>query len=713
MNIHTMNLLTHIHNCRLFYLLFYFSSIVYCVPVSAQETAKCKTIDRLVSAFEELHYAPITYNDESSAAIFTRFMDELDPYHLYLTSEDRDILFLSKYKLDDEVRNRSCNFLHKAVSRYKKGLIRAKQHIAKLEKNAFELSKSDTLVYIPDYSIEDIGTAALHERWRKWLKHKIISRLYSPSTEHPKPYLKSNQELAKNVERIRKAVCEKEIKIINEKIEALKQSSNFVFNSFFNAIAHQYDPHTDFFSISDKQLFESFLSDESLSFGFEFSENKAGDLEIISVIPGGPAWKSNDLHKGDVLQRLQVSEHLEYDLTLVTESKLTTILKSIEQEPVILTVKKISGQLKSITLVKEVISNEENAINSFLLSGEKKMGYISLPTFYTEMENANRLGCANDFAKELIGLNREGIEGLIIDLRSNGGGSVKEALELAGIFIDAGPLFVSRDGDGTLSVLKDPNRGTIYDGPVVVLIDKLSASASEIFASTLQDYDRAVIVGGSSYGKSTGQLILPLLNKEDYKRLKFWDMDSDFGFLKVTTSKFYRISGKTHQLHGVQPDIHLPQLLEGFNFGEATYATALSSDSIQKKLYYTLLPELPISQLKVKSAGRLASHQNFKEIDLAKPLVGKVWGTEAATLHIGLDHYRTYQKQIFELSEKWDKLSERDIADYHVELSAYDQETVAADPQIKAIYDIRKKTLARDIYVEEAFYILMDLIYLK
>jgi len=241
----------------------------------------------------------------------------------------------------------------------------------------------------------------------------------------------------------------------------------------------------------------------------------------------------------------------------------------------------------------------------------------------------------------------------------------------------------------------------------------LSASASEVFASTLQDYNRAVIVGGDSYGKSTGQLILPLLQKDDYKRLNFWDMDSDFGFVKVTTSKFYRISGKTHQLNGVIPDIKLPQMLEGYNFGEHTYPTALPADSIYKKLYLRLLPALPISKLKVNSEQRLASHQNFKEIQKAKSLVGKVWGTTDQTLIIGIDPYRQYQKQVFELSEKWDRLSERVISDYQVVLSAYDQQVIETDPQIKAIYDIRKQHLAQDIYVEEAYYILRDLIYLQ
>lgn len=701
------------HN-RFFFLLFAVLFSFSFHSIIAQEDApKCKTIERLVNALEELHYAPISYSDSNSATIFTRFIDELDPYHLYLTSTDRDILYLYKYKIDDEIRAQSCTFLNKTISRYSNGLEKAKELIIKQKEIAFDLKKNDTLVHIPAYSLAENESKALGERWRKWLKHKTISRLFSPSAEQPKPYLFSDDEILKKEEKIRRAICDKELRTIDEKLDELEASSNFVTISFFNALAHQYDPHTDFFSVSDKQLFEEYLSDENLSFGLEVAENKDGELEISSLIPGGPAWKSNVLHKGDVLQRLQLNDGTEYDLTLLTESRITSIIKKIEKEETIFTVQKVSGQLKSVTLVKEVISNDDNAINSFLLSGKSKLGYISLPSFYTEMENANNLGCANDFAKELIGLTREGIEGLVIDLRSNGGGSVKEAIELAGIFIDAGPLFVSKDKAGELRTIKDPNRGTIYDGPVVVLLNKLSASASEIFAATLQDYHRAVIVGGTSYGKSTGQLILPLLNKEDYKRMSFWNMQTDFGFVKVTTSKFYRISGRTHQLHGVIPDIHLPQMLEGFGFGEKTYPTALSSDSIRKKLYYRLLPKLPISKLKVKSASRLASHQNFKEIEAAKPLVNQVWGTKASTLYIGLNSYRAYQKQVFDLSEKWENLSEREISDYTVVLSAYDQQTIAADPQIKAIYDVRQKSLAKDIYVEEAYHILLDLIQLE
>ena len=674
---------------------------------------KCNTVERLISALEELHYSPIQYNDSISAAIFTRFLNELDPYHLYFTSADRDILYLAKYKLDDEIKAGSCEFLNKTLERYKNGLIRAKKVITKLQTQAFKLQQNDTLEYIPDYNLEEVAEGYLQKRWRKWLKHKTITRLFSPSVKHPKPYLRPTEELLALEPNIRKAVCAKELKIIDEKLQDLSESNNFVNNSFFNAIAHQYDPHTDYFSVSEKQFFESLLEDQALSFGFDFAENKEGDLEITTITPGGPAWKSNELHKGDILQRLSIGNDNEYDLTLITENRFEKILQPIDKTPVVLTVRKVSGQLKSVTLVKEVIRNDENAINSFILSGTKKVGYIALPSFYTETENANMLGCANDFAKELIGLKREDIEGLVIDLRNNGGGSVKEAIELAGIFIDAGPLFVASDNEGNLTTIKDPNRGTIYDGPVIILMNKLSASASEVFASTLQDYNRALIIGTASYGKSTGQLILPLLNKDDYKRLSFWDMDAGFGFVKVTTSKFYRIAGNTHQLNGVQPDIYLPEILEGFQLGEYTYPTALAADSIIKKLYYTLLPEIPISQLKVKSQQRLASHQNFKEINTAKDLVGEVWGLGESTLYIGLEPYRKYQKKLFELSERWENLSERTINNYKVQLSNYDKENISVDPQIEAIYDIRKKKISRDIYVEEAFNVLMDMINLN
>jgi len=662
---------------------------------------------------DELHFSPITYTDTVSSAIFEQFINELDPYQLYLTSADRDVLFLYQYKLDDEIRNEQCDFIGKVVDRYQKGMVRAQAIIKELAEVPFNLNHTDTLAYIPDYDLNDIEAEHLKDRWRKWLKYKVISRLFSPTSEQPEPFKVATDVLASKEVEIRKAICEKERKLIHEKLTSLEETSNFVTDIFFNAISHQYDPHSNFFSISDKEVFESLLADENLSFGFEIMENAEGNVEIISLVPGGPAWNSNDLHKGDVLQRLTLVDGTEYDLTLLTLDGMDNIFKRIKKEEVVLTVKKVSGQLKSIRLVKEVIRNDENAINSFVLSGEKKMGYISLPSFYTEMGNESQLGCANDFAKELIGLNREGIEGLVIDLRNNGGGSVKEAIELAGIFIDAGPLFVSSDRGEVLTVLKDPNRGTIYNGPVIILLNKLSASASELFAATLQDYNRAVIVGGASYGKSTGQVILPLLEKDDYQRPSFWELKADYGFIKVTTSKYYRISGKTHQLTGIIPDIHLPQIIEGFNFGEHAYPTALSSDSINKKLYLRLLPKLPITQLRTKSKQRLKMHANFQEIEQVTPLVGKVWAIPEKTLIIGMDAYREYQKQVAVLSEKWDTLSSREIDNFLVELSRYDQQLVETDPQIKAIYEIRKRQLSRDIYVEEAFNILTDLIFLQ
>jgi len=349
----------------------------------------CKTLQRLITAMEALHYSPIEFTDKQSSAIFTNFLNELDPYQLYLTTTDRDVLFLYQYKLDDEILAGSCNFIDKVVDRYRIGLERAKGLITEIAQTPFDLNEIDTLYYLPAYTIEENTRQQMKIRWQKWLKNKVFSRLFSPSVTNPKPYELAIETIMKEEEAIRKAICIKELKMLDEKMKSLAAASNAVTDIFFNSITHQYDPHSDFFSISDKEIFETMLSDENLSFGLEVVENEAGNLEIAALVPGGPAWKSNELHKGDILQQLQIKGGQAYDLTLLTIEKLQEIFSEIGKEEVVLTVKKISGQLKSITLVKEVISNDENAINSFILDGEQKIGYISLPSFYTELENEN------------------------------------------------------------------------------------------------------------------------------------------------------------------------------------------------------------------------------------------------------------------------------------------------------------------------------------
>ena len=348
----------------------------------------------------------------------------------------------------------------------------------------------------------------LKTRWNRWFKYLILSRAYTiASSDSTKPLLKD--VLAKNEASIREKLSKTQTKIFAEILDPVSFDKELK-ETYFNKIASCFDPHTNFFSPEQNEGFKEQLSTQEYSYGFEVDETKDGKIFIAALIPGGPAWKTGEIHKDDELLQVQANGKAAVDIATVTIDEVDDLLNGASHDKLTIKIKKTNGTIRTVTVSKEKIETEEDVVKGYLLSGGKKIGYISLPGFYTTWEDETGSGCANDMAKEIIKLKKENIDGLVLDLRYNGGGSMFEALQLCGIFIDEGPLAGIRDKTGKVIFHKDPNRGTIYDGPLVVMINNQSASASELVAAALQDYNRAVIVGSPSYGKATMQVVFPM-----------------------------------------------------------------------------------------------------------------------------------------------------------------------------------------------------------
>jgi carboxyl-terminal processing protease len=308
------------------------------------------------------------------------------------------------------------------------------------------------------------------------------------------------------------------------------------------------------------------------------------------------------------------SEGVEKKVEDIDDDELDRMLGSNSQSELEVTVRTTAGEVKTVKLSKEKITNEESIVKSYVLHGTKNIGYINLPGFYSREDEAIRDerdikydGCANDVSKEIVKLRRDTIAGLILDLRYNGGGSMWEAMQLAGIFIDIGPVASVKDKEGKLHFLKDPNRGTIYDGPLMVLINGASASASEFVSAVLQDYNRAIIVGGNTYGKGTAQIVVPMDTLMPSKTKTYED------FVKVTEQKFYRVNGGTTQWKGVIPDINLPDPYSDESFKEKANSSALQPDNVRAGIYQPL-PVIPVQTLKAKSEQRVSADPIFTGI---------------------------------------------------------------------------------------------------
>jgi len=472
-----------------------------------------------------------------------------------------------------------------------------------------------------------------------------------------------------------------------------------------------FDPHTNYFSPEGKEMFQSALSTEGYSFGLEFDENEKGSLVIGYLIPGGPAWKSGELNKGDELQQLYWENKEAADINGLSSEEIYEMREQSTQERLVIKVKKADNTSKTVTLRKEKISNEENIVRSFVLKGEKKVGYILLPGFYTQWENEGGSGCANDVAKEIIKLKRENIEGLIVDVRFNGGGSINEGLELTGIFVDEGPLAAQKDKTGKVIYYKDPNRGVIYNGPMALMVNGQSASASEMLAASLQDYNRAVIVGSTTYGKASVQQLFPL--DTTYSRTtKMPATVTDV--LKITLAKFYRLDGQSTQLKGVKPDVVLPDAFDGLDIGERFSRSALPSDTGKRNIYYKPLSPLPVNEIAKRSADRVKNDDNFNTIQ--KLLEADIRTSKSEIIPLKWDEF-----------EKWIKQHERGVELTGSKVPAKENKSnriEAGNNQVDKQWlqnndyerEINKKWLENiedDFYICEAFLVVCDLINLQ
>lgn len=459
---------------------------------------------------------------------------------------------------------------------------------------------------------------------------------------------------------------------------------NYVASLYCDAIANLFDPHTEYMPLEEKRDFETSLGKQGYYFGFSLQENEKGNTEIGRLVPGSPAWKCGDLNKGDIVTGIGWEGKESVDVSGLRAGEISDLLKSDDTARLRLTVKKQDGIEKTVSLIRAKIDNEENNVRGYVLKGNISVGYIYLPDFYTAYESYG--SCANDVAKEIVKLKKEKIAGLILDIRYNGGGSLQEALDMAGIFIDAGPLVMMKERTGRIVSLKDPNRGTIYDGPMTVLVNGQSASASELLGAVLQDYHRAVIVGSTTFGKGSAQVILPV---DTNTAVPITSRNTQYGYVKVTTSKFYRVTGGTTQHAGVTPDIVLPDIFDGLNYHESALPSALPADTVRKNEYYTPLPDLPLTALAMKSKSRIDVDKNFAIIRKYSDLLKE---GKSADSTIDFSPIR--------------KVTAR----YAVTVNAFDASMLKSDSYRDELTKQWIQKISSDKYVEESYNILNDLI---
>jgi carboxyl-terminal processing protease len=645
----------------------------------------------MVATINKFHYDAKPIDSSFREAFIDILLDKSDRYGLFLSSEDINKLEKSGVFLADDIAGNNCRFYDKFDSILTNNINDSKSYLERLNEQPFSIIENDSIKI--DNGKYFVSKVKLEYRWKKWLQYLTVKSIDGGEVS-------SNQLDSVYRTVLSREQCRIESYFINNSLE--KKISEL----FLTSLANTFDPHTSYFSSDSKESFYGGLSNESLSFGFDLDRNERGQLIVASIVPGGAAWLSNKINEGIILSTV-IADNKVKDFSCIRYDEAMNFLNSSQLKSAKFVFETESGVLDTIDLNKTLISVQENIVQSFILrDSSSTIGYIYLPSFYTS-ENEFGIstnGCSADISKELLRLKREGIEGLIIDLRSNGGGHMLEAINLIGIFINYGTLGIIDGKDEKPSLIKDMNRGLIYGGPLTVMIDEFSASASEFFAVTLQDYNRAVIVGSISYGKSTAQTVLPI-ESHRYSSPEQMDFEPK-DFVKLTVSRFYRVNGDTYQRQGVVPDITLPSIFDELEMGERSSQTAILANHIEKETYFKTPFTLPRVALKEKFESRNANNSYFEMVKNISVLYSKYW--ESTTYPIGLNSTNVNRSTYLQGLEKYSDYSF--TASYSVSNPSYLAGYSNRHDSEKEINASAMEEISEDQGIAEAYLITKDLI---
>ena len=633
---------------------------------------------------EKGHYNSIDLDDNFSVNIFDDFISKLDPQKRFFTVNDIRQLNRYKYKIDDQIKNYQLEFFEETYKTYNQRVSDAKLFVDKVFETDFDFSEDEFIDLNNDSISFSFGKNQLFERWRKQIKYSvldIVTQRYSSDS------LDFNEIKTNAISTVKKNT--------NDFFEyANELDRDDWFSVFVNSFVSQFDPHTFYFKPDDKEKFDVSISGKFDGIGARLSRAD-GNVKIVDVIIGGPVWRDKLLDVGDVILAVGQGDD---ELVSIYGMKLDDSIKLIKGPAgtiVTLRVKKIDGQIQDVKIKRDEVELEETFAKSTVISkNDNNYGYISLPKFYADFDNYKNRNSANDVKNEIIKLKNNSIQGLILDLRNNGGGSLQTVVEMTGLFIEKGPVVQVKSIGNRKKVLYDRDPQVYWDGPLVLLINEMSASASEIISAALQDYNRAIIIGSEkSFGKGTVQNIIDLnrfISNTNY----------DMGALKVTTDIFYRINGESVQLEGVQSDIIIPDSYMYIFNGERDEKNPIKWDKIGPATY--------TKWNKYSDKFNYVKDQINKKLDQNK-LINNIYDRaewirnqqNQKNVPLNIIEYKKYQKNQKQKASQFDNISK-----YQNELSF--KLLKAEKPFINAnreLFEARTKwheSLSKDIFIDQA-----------
>ena len=660
----------------------------------------------VMQGIQTQHFNPQKIDDKFSVRVFDLFIKRMDNSKKFFLQSDIDELSKFKEKIDDELNDASVDFFNKANLIYEKRFAEAKAYYSALLDRPFNFKEEETIETDGDKIVYAKNISELKDAWRKSLKYQTLVR-YSDMIE-ARDKAKEKEDTAaiakKSNEELEQDARKKVLKSTDEAFKNLGElDREDRFNLYVGCFANVQDPHTEFFPPADKANFDIAMSGKLEGIGAQLQQ-KDDEIKVTSIVPGSPSYRNGKLKPGDIIVKVAQGSAEPVDVSEMRLDKAIQLIRGKKGTEVRLTVKKPDATFEVITLIRDVIVLEDSYAQSFMINNEKKIGYIRLPGFYADFSGGGGRDCAKDIKTELNKLKNEGAKGVILDLRDNGGGSLESVVDMVGLFIPQGPVVQvkARDANPTLYTDKDPS--VTFDGPFEVMVNENSASASEILAAAIQDYNRGVIIGSTtSFGKGTVQR---MYNMDDMVNSTYNAM-KPLGSVKITMQKFYRVSGGSTQLRGVTPDIILPDAWSKIKYGEKQEDFPLQWDEIKPTPITKYQPTYDIIKLKATSQKRVEDQKAFALIEEESVELKKE--SDDTQVSLNLEKYQMEQKSRKEEKKKFEEV-EKNLTGLDVVNLSIDIEHINSDSTYTARNKEMLKSLKKDIYLNEASQVMMDMI---
>ena len=661
-------------------------------------------IQLITYVLDQAHYLDKEINDQFSEDVFHTFLDNLDPFKRYFYKSDIDEFSKYKYSIDDAFKNPDLEFFELVYNRYLKRMAESENIFNQILSKAFDFSK-DEVCECDFEKLDFVKTKdELYERWRKLLKIYVIENYHNEIEDDLRKQKLDSTYKIRNTSVIEKEARDALSDMMNQNFSFISnemQRSDW-FSVYINSFVSQYDPNTSYLDPESKDKFDVDMSGNYAGIGARL-QKKIDKVEIVEVISGGPAWRDNILEKGDAILKVRQDDEQEpVGILTMRLSEAVKLIKGKKGSKVHLTVKKVDGTISEVTVKRDIVLLEETYIKSSIVEKDNNyFGIINIPKFYIDFDNQSNRDAAKDLRKEITRLKEEGVKGLVIDLRNNGGGALKTVVDMAGMFIKSGPVVQVKYFDKEKQVLSDRDRSILWNGPLVLLVNESSASASEILAAAMQDYKRAIIIGGNqTWGKGTVQNVFPL------NRMVRGNTNGDLGALRYTTQKYYRINGGSVQLEGVKSDINVPYRFKYLDFGEKDSDNPLQWDEIDNVEFTTWQSNFDFDQAIRKSKERMSNSDYLNLIDENAQWIKSVRDDKVIMLN-----YQAYKEELkanTSITDKFKVLNDYSL-DYNFKSLPYEIELIKNDSVLGMKRERWHKSLNKDFYIDEALNVLSDL----